>query len=215
MVPRRAQVGPPTCGPTQARTTNPGKRGPRGGTSGAGACDPCAKPGTSGSSGERAGGQRRHSGPRNTLTDTQTHRHKRAHRPRWSLPHELQIPAGSGCGAGLRGRVVLTTGSQRLARWAYRCGVWAPLLWGRGPFSPRSLAPRPRTHCCTVGSPARALLSDPEPRPPNQAGTAGEGDGRWTLGPAALEGRRVCLLDPLLHRLERTPFSWSEEQPGP
>ena len=73
MVPRRTQVGSPTCGPTQARTTNPSKSGPRGGTSGAVACDPCAKPGTSGPSGERSGGRRRHSGPRDTLTDTHKH----------------------------------------------------------------------------------------------------------------------------------------------
>ena len=75
----------------------------------------------------------------------------------WSRLYELQIPAGSGRGAGPqeggapdRKRV----SGECQARWDPRPQVGAPrALCGRGPFSVRGSAPGPCTRFFTVGSP--------------------------------------------------------------
>ena len=92
------------------------------------------------------------------------------------------------------------------SRWGY------PLP--RGSFSPRGSAPRPCTRCSTVVSPTRAVLRDPEPRPPDPAGASGEADGGWALRPAAL-GRRVCLLNPLSTAWSELPFPGGRSSPDP
>ena len=112
-------------------------------------------------------------------------------------------------GRGL-GREALPTGSECQASVRRggipRLQVGVPLAsCGRGPFSPRGSAPRPCTRCSTVGSRTRAVLRDPEPRPPDAAGASGEADGGWALRPAAL-GRRVCLLNPLSTAWSELPF---------
>lgn len=154
-----------------------------------------------------------------THTHIQTHRHTYARLACWSRLYELQIPAGSGRGGGGLGREVLPTGSECQASVRRggipRLQVGVPLAsCGTGSFSPRGSAPRPCTRCSTVVSPTRAVLRDPEPRPPDPAGASGEADGGWALRPAAL-GRRVCLLNPLSTAWSELPFPGGRSSPDP
>lgn len=111
------------------------------------------------------------------------------------------LPTGSACQASVR-----RGGIPRLQVGAPRASC------GRGPFSPRGSAPGLCTRRFTVGSPTRAVLRDPETRPPDRA--AGEADGGWALGPVAL-GRRVCLLNPLSTAWSELPFPGGRSSPDP
>ena len=103
----------------------------------------------------------------------------------------------------------LLTGREPLEGWDPQNWAGSHLPWEIRGLSPHDTAPSLLTQGSTVGSPARALLRDPELHPPHptQLGLPGKGDGKWGLGPDALEGRRGCLLDPLPHRLQGTLFS--------
>lgn len=96
---------------------------------------------------------------------------------RRASPHRLQIPAGSALrGQGLREGTFVPR-RERSARRDPRRGVGASLLRRWGTSHPVSPTPRSCTHCLAVGSPARALLHEPEPRPalPARLGLPGKG----------------------------------------
>lgn len=81
----------------------------------------------------------------------------------------------------------LLTGREPLEGWDPQNWAGSHLPWEIRGLSPRDTAPSLLTQGSTVGSPARALLRDPELRPalPTLLGLPGKGDGKWGLGPDA------------------------------